>query len=379
MSRVLLWVQHLLGIGHLRRAALLAEAMAARGLDVTIATGGLPVAGLRIGRARLVQLPPARVADGSFQPILDERGLPIDDKWREGRREALLELHRDLRPDVLMTELFPFGRRAFRYELLPLLAAARAGRAPPLVVASVRDILVAAGKPGRDREMVETFTGHYDRLLVHGDPAIARLEASFPLAAELSGRTFYTGYVADIAPPTGAQGRGEVIVSAGGGAVGAALLQAALAARPLSEAAHLTWRLLVGTAAPAGLAADLAAKAGPGIVVEPARDDFTTLLANAALSVSQAGYNTLMEVVARRTPAVVVPFAAAGQTEQGLRARLLAARGMVQVVDEATLTPAGLAAAIDRALAAPKPAFAPRLDGAASTAELVAGWTAARS
>ena len=38
--RVLFYVQHLLGIGHLKRAAILAEAMAAMGLDVTVAYGG---------------------------------------------------------------------------------------------------------------------------------------------------------------------------------------------------------------------------------------------------------------------------------------------------------------------------------------------------
>ena len=38
--RVLFHVQHLLGIGHLRRAEILAEAMAAEGLEVTVAYGG---------------------------------------------------------------------------------------------------------------------------------------------------------------------------------------------------------------------------------------------------------------------------------------------------------------------------------------------------
>ncbi|MCH8110355.1 MAG: glycosyl transferase, partial [Proteobacteria bacterium] len=38
--RVFFYVQHLLGIGHLRRAATITRAMAARGLDVTVASGG---------------------------------------------------------------------------------------------------------------------------------------------------------------------------------------------------------------------------------------------------------------------------------------------------------------------------------------------------
>ena len=55
--KALIWVQHLLGIGHVRRAALIARAMTDAGLDVTVASGGFPVAGVGYGDARVVQLP----------------------------------------------------------------------------------------------------------------------------------------------------------------------------------------------------------------------------------------------------------------------------------------------------------------------------------
>ena len=42
-ARVLLYVQHLLGIGHLKRAMTLARALAAEGLEVTVASGGFEV------------------------------------------------------------------------------------------------------------------------------------------------------------------------------------------------------------------------------------------------------------------------------------------------------------------------------------------------
>ena len=50
-------MQHLLGIGHVRRAALITRALSAAGLDVTVASGGFPVAGVDYGAARVVQLP----------------------------------------------------------------------------------------------------------------------------------------------------------------------------------------------------------------------------------------------------------------------------------------------------------------------------------
>ncbi|MCK4868720.1 MAG: glycosyltransferase, partial [Alphaproteobacteria bacterium] len=109
-----------------------------------------------------------------------------------------------------------------------------------------------------------------------------------------------------------------------------------------------------------------------GVTVERLRQDYREVLSRAALSVSQAGYNTVMDILVTGVHAVLVPFAAEGETEQAQRARLLAGRGRVQVADEATLTPESLAAAIDEALSCPAPALEGlALNGAAETARAV--------
>jgi predicted glycosyltransferase len=80
-----------------------------------------------------------------------------------------------------------------------------------------------------------------------------------------------------------------------------------------------------------------------------------------------------------RTRAVLVPFAAAGETEQSRRAEILAGRGYFQVVPEAKLSPESLAAAIQRAHAAapPHPATID-FNGAAHSAEIVTELAAGR-
>jgi predicted glycosyltransferase len=84
-----------------------------------------------------------------------------------------------------------------------------------------------------------------------------------------------------------------------------------------------------------------------------------------------------MEALQAGARAVLVPYAGGGESEQTSRARLLAGRGLVQVVEENALAPQALAAAIGRALAAPRPApGAVDLDGARKSAELVRGWLA---
>jgi predicted glycosyltransferase len=96
--------------------------------------------------------------------------------------------------------------------------------------------------------------------------------------------------------------------------------------------------------------------------------------------VSQAGYNTIMEILANGARAVVVPFAGGAETEQMLRASALAQRGYVHLVAESELTPLTLAQAIDRAaLGPPPPVAALDLDGATASARILHQHLAARS
>ena len=380
--RAMIYVQHLLGIGHLRRAATIAAALAAEGCATTLVSGGPAVDVIAPGAAALRQLPPLCAGDG-FADLRDDRGRPIDDAFRGARRDALLALYRELDPDILVTELFPFGRRQMRFELLPLLDAARSAARPPVIAASVRDILQRRS-PSRTAEALAWFDRYYDRLLVHADPALVRLEASVPGAAGIGDRTHYTGYVVDGGAASSVRegeeaAAGAVVVSAGGGAVGSALLAAALAARADTVHRRRPWLLLAGEGlAPCRLEA-LRERAPAGVRVERTRADFAALLRGAALSVSQCGYNTLLEVAAAGTRAVVVPFAGDGETEQTMRARLWAARGALTVVAERDLTPAALAAAIDRAAAGPVlDAAGVDCGGAAATARLTRAWAARR-
>jgi predicted glycosyltransferase len=399
-KRVFLYVQHLLGIGHLRRAATLADAMTRAGLEVTVASGGSPVPEIAINAARVVQLPPATAADTSFKNLVDDAGHPVDDAWKARRRERLLDAWRECDAHALVVELFPFGRRQMRFELIPLLELARkdrqgidgtggtgaAGGSRPVIVCSVRDVLGGGRDAARQDAMLELFDRHFDHLLVHGDPEFIPFERTFRQAGRLAGRMHYTGYVVDQVPErraADAAGRDEVIVSAGGGAVGARLMEMAIRARPLTSLAGRTWRLLAGVnlALPDFEALrSLASRIGEGrVVVERSRPDFTRLLANCALSVSQAGYNTLMEVLQAGARAVVVPFSAGAETEQTLRARLLHERGLLELVEERELAPASLAAGIERTARLPRPMpGVVALDGAARSATLLLGWTEER-
>ena len=63
---ILFHCQHLLGLGHAKRAALLARALAKAGEHVLFVQGGLAVPGLDPGGAEVLALPPLVAADDAL-------------------------------------------------------------------------------------------------------------------------------------------------------------------------------------------------------------------------------------------------------------------------------------------------------------------------
>ena len=372
MKRVMFYVQHLLGIGHVVRSTRMAKALAAGGFDVSLVCGGPPIAGLDAGWAKIVQLPPVTAGDSGFSDLVDQAGAPLTDAGKAARCAALLAQFEAIQPDVLLIEAFPFGRRQMRFELLPLLERAVAAKPRPLIACSVRDILQQERRPGRAEGYAELVERYFDLVLVHGDPALATFGASYPLADRIARKIRYTGMVGPgKLAPAGEQH--DVIVSAGGGAVGEGVLRAALAARPLSRLAKARWLVVTGPNMPAAMAAQWQGPDDSGVTLARFLPDLPARLTGAQLSISQAGYNTIADILAARCRAVLVPYDLGGETEQTQRAGLLQARGLAQVVTASGLDGAGMARAMDAALEMPTRAAGVNLGGAERTGEILGG------
>jgi predicted glycosyltransferase len=395
---LLFYCQHLLGLGHLERAARLTRALRRAGEPVVFVQGGRPVPGLDLGGAEVVALPPLVAANEAASGLARPDGRRPTPAELADRRDRLLACLRTHDPSVVLLELFPFGRHALTFELGPLLLAvaddrARRGPAAPRVAVSLRDVLVS--KPNQawfELAAVAVARQWTDRVLVHGSPDMIPLDRTLTLADRIGERLVYTGYLGPEASGP-VRAHGEVVISGGGGQVAGPLFRAALAAWPLTTVAReRPWRLVTGPYLPEVARSELDQQARglpardgrPAVVVEAHRPDLGAHLAGAALSVSQAGYNTVLELVAHRVRALVVPYEGSGD-EQPLRARLLAERGLLAIVPEADLTPARLAAAMDATLGQPGRPAPARLDlgGAARSveilAELAAGVRAARA
>lgn len=351
--RLMVLLYSVCGQGH---AAVIAGLLrAVQRLDPTCAalvvSGGLaPPPGCLPDGVDVCQLPGYEPSVGLFSGLQPRaRNLPRE-VLRKTRQRILLSVLRTLQPDVLHCEHYPFGRHAFAKEIDRVLSEAAAhgarrtaglavlgGRAPE----HLREDLVL--------ERAQTF----DRILVHTDPRIERLDDDYPRAAPLlSDRLRYTGYVLSRPLPPDAErsavrarlgvpaGAPLLLVHAGGGRDGADLLRRVLLALPLCQpppGRPAPFPVLVGgPALPDADAAELEALSqrtlGAGARFLRARADLFECVAAADGVVCMAGYASAAEVLAAGVPALLCPRA---DEEQERRARRLCR------LERASLLPAG--------------------------------------
>lgn len=342
---VLFYCQHAMGMGHLVRSLALADALS-QSFRVVLLNGGELPPDLSLPQTiEIINLPPLRLADGQLVSC-DARYSLL--QAQNARLDQILSLFRQLRPEVLLVELYPFGRKKFEFELLPLLEEATTQNS--LIVCSLRDILVSgrSDQQRHEQRIVAAANRWFDAILVHSDPSFARLEDSFPARTILSPSVHHTGFVVGKKGklPPGRSRIGPIVVSAGGGHYGFQLLRSAIEAHALlSDTESLTMKVVAGPFLPDAQWKDLcvAADGRRGVSLVRSVPDLYSELSQARASISQCGYNTAMEIIQARVPALVVPFADGGEDEQLKRARRLESLGAMRVLEQKEMTPKRIA------------------------------------
>lgn len=303
-----------------------------------------------------LQLPPIQ-CDAQFSELQMSDAQNV----QQQRVEHLLELQRTVQPNVIVIELFPFGRKKFEFELLPLLESNLATPQPAKVVCSLRDILVKKADPAKFEERVCRLVNRFfDVILVHADPQMQTLAESFSRIDDLRAEIHYTGYVVSQngispeEPPPGSKSDDlKITVSAGGGRVGFPLLKtAAQALKKLDSTRPLTMTLVTGPFLPKEQRwqLQLLTVDEPRLRVKTFVPNLCQTLTQADLSISMAGYNTCLDILQAGVRALLVPFNGGGNDEQLRRARALSHLGAASVLHPHKLTAHNLARAIDAVL-----------------------------
>lgn len=373
MSRVYYYMQHLMGVGHVFRSMRIAQALVHQGHDVDFVYGGEPIPNFELPGATVHYLPPLRGGSVVFKDMETPDGTIADDAYRAKRTEKILEVFHSTKPDVVLTETFPLGRRQMRFELLPLLDAVKATGRPIKVLSSIRDILQENWKPERYEEACGYVNKYYDHVLVHGDRDLVSLEASFPPYQTIKNKLVYTGIVApDDSGTSGIPEQCDVVVSVGGGVMGKELLLAALDAKKMSSMKDAHWLIAHGVNMDRQTIEHLQSQVDVKTTLVPFVNNLRGVMQNARLSISRCGYNTVADVFKSDSRSIVVPLSDGTETEQLRRGDILKEKGLSGVVHPDELTAQSLANEIDRVMESPIPERACYdLDGARQSAELI--------
>jgi len=238
--RISYYCQHVLGVGHLRRSIEICKSLA-KNHDTTLILGGPPTS-IDTTDLNILQLPGLQM-DKEFNNLTPCNATASLETTKEMRQKALYNHFVSCAPQCFITELYPFGRKAFRFELDPVLKDIKNKTLPDCTcIASVRDILVEKqqGKDKFEQRVVETLNKYYSAVLVHADPQLITLDETFTPLKEVTIPIHYTGFVSERPSSTGIlQIREElnlsgqhklIVVSIGGGSVGEELLYAVLEA-----------------------------------------------------------------------------------------------------------------------------------------------------
>ncbi|PCI04387.1 MAG: glycosyl transferase [Hyphomicrobiales bacterium] len=371
--KVMFYVQHLLGIGHVFRAVRVAQALARAGCETHVVWGGTKIESLNTDGLQMTYLEAVRVQNEDFKTLLKIDGTPISEEGKQQRGRNLLGLFHRVKPDIVITEAYPFGRRQMRFELLPLLEAVKNADWHPMMVSSIRDIMQENRVEKRVRESIDLIKNWFDLVMVHGDEALISVGETLQNTDEIADKIVHTGLVTpepvnlDIAPSVSP----DVLVSAGGGAVGLGLMKVAIKAMNHCEKFPTNWLLVTGPDLPQTEFDQLLKDVPTGMDVIRFIPDLARVMAAAKVSVSRAGYNTVGDILRAGTSAVLVPFAGGIETEQLRRAQMMDERGVATLLLEEELSPESLAKSIDAAAAKPVAAIDLDLNGADNAAKML--------
>lgn len=349
--KIIFYCQHVLGIGHFFRSLEICREL--HDHEVILITGG-PKPNVEIaGHIREVSMPTLMMTPDFSELFTPEKNISIE-KVMSVRKKIILDLLEAENPDIFIVELYPFGRKAFQFEIDPALEYVRKNiRHPCFLICSLRDILVEKKDQEKyEKRVISVLNRHFDALLVHSDPDLISLDESFARLRDIKIPIVYTGFITS-KPPEDAYRtirrmlnidpqKKLVVASAGGGKVGVRLLEATLEAGCLlKDKIDMHIEVFTGPFIDPEDFGRLKRLETRDFAVSRFTSNFLSYLAAADLSVSMAGYNTCMNILAAKTPAILWPFSQ--NREQRYRAERLAKKAPFAVLQDSDLTPDRLA------------------------------------
>jgi predicted glycosyltransferase len=341
MKKVMFYCQHILGMGHLIRSVEIVRGLIPD-FQICFINGGQVIPEFEFPPEIEVVNIPAVKTDSEFQelaPVDDNLTMPAVEMMRTN---MLLSICDRFQPDILIIELFPFGRRRFSFELIPLMEKAKTMGTK--IVSSVRDIVVTKQDQQRHEEKVcRLINKYFDMLLIHGDPNFIKLNLSFSRIDDLNCPVHYTGYVVQPVPkPQAIDHKPLILVSVGGGRFGHDLLECVAHTAPiLKDKIPHHIQVFTGAFSPDEVLVKLQqiTKNLENITCDRYTSNLLNYMQQADLSIGMSGYNTTMNILSTGVKAMMMAFQGNNDKEQETRLKKLDSLGRVKMIYPEDLQP----------------------------------------
>mgnify|MGYP001793640633 CR=1 FL=1 len=352
MKKLLFYCQHILGMGHLVRSMEIVRGFMSD-FQVCFINGGQIIKEFEIPDGVDVINLPAIKTDSEFKQL-----KPVDESLslaevQELRKNKLLQIAEEFQPDVLIIELFPFGRGKFSFELIPFLEKLQDSKKPVKIVSSLRDIVVTKTNQEKyENKVCRLMNQYFDMLLIHGDPNFITLNQSFSRVKDIQSQTEYTGYVVQkpaVNPELTKEDREIldseqplILVSVGGGRFGHELIDCVVeSADILKQKIPHQIQVFTGPFSPDDKVKlwQKLTESKQNINVSRYTRNLISYMQKADLSISMSGYNTTLNVMTTGVRAMILPFKGNNDQEQRIRAGKLDSLGVVKMLDESDLHP----------------------------------------
>ncbi len=364
--RVAFYCQNVLGLGHITRSrSILRELCKAH--EVVFLQGGQE-SGLDFSfpNLRMFPLPPIMMKEADGTLYVPKEEIDLETQWK--RRLAQIDTLKNETFDALIVELYPFGRRQFRNEIQKLIEVCRAKNSKLKIFCSLRDIMIQKLSEPSRADQIEKALGQFDGVFVHSDPQLISLERTWPRAKNIQKKLHYTGFVSEGSNNKPSQQNNlrtnEILITAGGGNVGQDFYQAILKASQHFPQNSFTF--VFGPYVEERFRRDFEdkARAFSNVKTSDLISDFEERLRSCRLSVSLAGYNTVMNILNTGTPALLFPYDA--NWEQKIRLEIF--ESAEKLITLKSLDPQNVKAQIQAALHFQPKQGSVNLDGAKNTA-----------
>ena len=348
---ILMYSHDTYGLGHIRRSMALARNIRDAGEHNVVIITGSPIAG-RFDFPQGIDFIRVPGMIKQNNDLYVPHSIKVEPAMALGiRQDIILATARRFEPALFLVDKAPLG---LRREVVPTLEWLRRERPETRVVLGLRDIMDSAASTvaeWREKRIYEVLDKLYSEIWVYGSRDIYDPVREYEIPDNIAAKMHFTGYIPRQIPRAQHRPRIRrsmsvapddtfVLVTAGGGGDGRKVVDTYLTMLETLPHPKLKSMIVTGPMLAEDAYDELAARARR-LKVRICK--FYRKMEKAILAadcvVSMGGYNTMCEIVGAARPSLIIPRSVPRE-EQIIRARLFAARGLLEFIPWETVEPA---------------------------------------